>query len=105
MAQLQDQLQETARRLNGRNNGAILSKAKHVREDMADIGHDLNRLAARRWKATKRQMEDLREHADDGMRYVGKQVRTRPVTALGVAAGVGILLGAACLGGRRARDR
>jgi ElaB/YqjD/DUF883 family membrane-anchored ribosome-binding protein len=80
-----------------RDNGSLRSHASHVREDMAtlqkDIGqlrNDLGALVALQWNA-------LGERVSGGAAYVGEQVRTRPIAALGVAAGIGFLAGYALM--------
>lgn len=76
-----------------RRNGSHHAGAGHVREDISalqrDIGKlstDLSALAASQWSA-------LNERVNGGVESVSEGVRTRPIAALGLAAGIGLVAG------------
>jgi ElaB/YqjD/DUF883 family membrane-anchored ribosome-binding protein len=96
------QAQETRQRR--RNNGALKDHVGHVREDITGLrkdvsalANDLGALATAQWNTTTQQLQVLRrsivERANGGAHYAGEQVRAHPLSALGVAAGAGFLLG------------
>jgi hypothetical protein len=85
------------RRQRRGENGSMRSHGKHVREDMAtlqdglsQLRSDLGDLAALQWHA-------LSDRVNGGVHYVGEQVRIRPLTSLGLAAGAGLLAGIALI--------
>jgi ElaB/YqjD/DUF883 family membrane-anchored ribosome-binding protein len=93
--------QETQRQ---RRDGPLKEHVGHVREDITGLrkdvsalATDLKALASAQWGATTRQLQAIRrgavERANGGARYVGEHVRTHPLSALGAAAGVGVILG------------
>jgi ElaB/YqjD/DUF883 family membrane-anchored ribosome-binding protein len=96
------QAQETPRQR--RDSGPLKEHVGHVREDITGLrkdvtalATDLAALAGAQWGATTRQLQAIRhgavERANSSTRYVGEQARARPLSALGAAAGVGVILG------------
>lgn len=91
---------------NRRNNsrGALRSRTSDVIEDFSTLRKDVGRLATAANKAARIEMRatahrlqqlgrDLRERANDGASYMGRQVREHPATAIGVSLGAGLLIG------------
>lgn len=94
----------TRGRRNGALRGAVKSRAHDVLEDFAELRKDMNKLADALGRAAQHEVSatghrienvgrSLLERADDSATYVQDQVRDRPVAAIGIAAGVGMLLG------------
>ncbi|MGQ0532776.1 MAG: hypothetical protein ACT4OF_08825 [Caulobacteraceae bacterium] len=73
-----------------RRNGAI-----DLREDVTTLQKDLSQLTNDIGNLITLQWNGLGEHVNGGLARVGKQVRARPIAAVGVAAGVGLLAGLA----------
>lgn len=80
------------RRMPGRvPNGKLRAHANHVRADVAALQSDLAQLRSDVGTLVTMQWRALGNQLNDGVTYVGEQIRTRPVASLGVAAGVGML--------------
>jgi ElaB/YqjD/DUF883 family membrane-anchored ribosome-binding protein len=73
-----------------RRNGAI-----DLRDDVATLQKDFSRLSDDIGGAIKTRWTDIGKRVDGGMTYAKRQVRARPLAAVGVAAGVGLLTGLA----------
>ena len=90
-----------------RRNGPMRRRTGHVRDDISALQKDLGKLSSDLGDLAGAQWNDLRERMDEGVGYVSDQVRTHPVTAVGLAAGAGLLaglaLGAMTNGGERRR--
>lgn len=95
---------ESSMRRNGAARGALKSSAEDVLEDLIELRKDAARLAkaaniAARSEAShasariKRLRRDVRTNAKRSVDFMGTQVRDKPAQALGIAIGVGFLLG------------
>jgi ElaB/YqjD/DUF883 family membrane-anchored ribosome-binding protein len=89
---------------NGHERDALRSRADDVISDFAELRRDVSRLADAATKAARSEMatathkldrarHQLVDRARTGATYVGKQVRERPVAAIGVTLGAGLLIG------------
>ncbi|MGD9980552.1 MAG: hypothetical protein AB7H66_08520 [Hyphomonadaceae bacterium] len=73
-----------------RRNGAI-----DLRDDMATLQKDFSRLGDDIGGLIKTEWDSVGKRVDGGVKYMHGQVRKRPIAAVGVAAGVGLLAGLA----------
>jgi ElaB/YqjD/DUF883 family membrane-anchored ribosome-binding protein len=73
------------------NNGSI----KHLREDVTSLQKDLSALTNDLGDLLTAQWNGIGKRVDGGVSYVGDQVRTHPLAAVGIAAGAGLLAGLA----------
>lgn len=80
------QAQETRHRRNG--NGAI-----DLRDDMAALRKDFSQLTDDLGSAFTQKWNGVGERVNEGINRAGKQVRARPLAAVGAAAGAGLLAG------------
>jgi ElaB/YqjD/DUF883 family membrane-anchored ribosome-binding protein len=78
-----------------RRNGALRTHAKSVRDDVSTLQKDFSQLRNDLGTLAAMQWSDLRGRTNDSARYVGEQVRQHPATAIGIAAGAGLLAGLA----------
>ena len=81
---------ENRRRRNGHD---VRAQAIHVREDVDTLRKDVSQLRSDLGDLVAMQWSDLGERVSGGARYVGEQVRTRPIASVGAAAGAGLLAG------------
>ncbi len=112
------QAYETASRTrrNGHVRGALKSRANDVITDISELKKDVTKLAEAVGKVAKAEAvsytdrlshlrddarerfvhlrDDARSRAEEGVTYVGDKVRARPVAAVGISVGVGMVLGA-----------
>lgn len=91
----------------GRKNGAankVQNRVSAVKEDAANLGRDIKRLSGAAGEAARERLHVAREQArlaasELGTRARGvahdveTQIQRRPAAAVGIAAGVGLLLG------------
>ena len=97
-----------AEKLNGAARLALRSRAEDLIDDLEELRQDAAKLAeavgtaARaEVRATGARVSHLRDEVEDavkrraksGVRYVNENVRARPAAMVGIAAGVGFLLG------------
>ena len=91
---------------NGAARGALKSTAEDVIEDIAELRRDVAKLAEAAGHAAKVEVSTagaridhlkrrMRGRAEDGVNYLSEHVRERPAAAMGVAMGVGLILGMA----------
>jgi ElaB/YqjD/DUF883 family membrane-anchored ribosome-binding protein len=98
---------EAARgRRNGHVHGALKSRANDVITDISELRKDVSKLAEAVGKVAKVEAasyterlahipDEVRSRAEDSAIFVSDQVRARPVTAVGLSVGIGVLLGLA----------
>ncbi|MGE0533046.1 MAG: hypothetical protein AB7P35_17185 [Hyphomonadaceae bacterium] len=97
-------------RRNGDARGLLKSRAHDVADDIAELRKDMSKLTDAAKKAARAEFKhagkrmqivgaDLRGRAEHGVESASERVRARPLAAVGVSLGVGLLLGA--LLGRR----
>lgn len=97
-------------KLNGAARLALRTCAEDVLEDLDDLRQDATRLAEAASKAARAEVRAtgarvnhlrdevegaVRRKAKSGVRYMNENVRARPAAMVGIAAGVGFLLGLA----------
>lgn len=73
-----------------RRNGAI-----DLREDMATLQKDFSRLGDDIGSVIQTEWNGIGKRVNGSVAYMEKEVRRRPIAAVGVAAGVGLLAGLA----------
>lgn len=70
-----------------------------LRKDLAKLASAMGRVAQSQFNNTGSQLQEASRHlssrAKDGAEYVGGHVRERPISALGVSLGVGVIVGLA----------
>ncbi|HVY83820.1 MAG TPA: hypothetical protein VG943_01700 [Caulobacterales bacterium] len=97
---------------NGAAREELKSTANDVAADFAELKKDVSKLAGAIGKMAKERASDagtqfgslgrtLQDRATDGASQVGEQVRARPIAALGLSLGVGLLFGLALSSSRR----
>ena len=90
---------------------AIKSTSEAASDAVDQAEHTLSDAARRIEKAVTEGVEHIRNHSkayaseaadhiEDAQRYVAGRVRERPMTATGIAVGVGVLIGLLLAGGR-----
>ncbi len=99
-----------ADKMNGAARLALRTCAEDVLEDLDELRQDAGRLADAASKAARAEVRAtgarvnhlrdevesaVRRKAKSGARYVNENVRSRPAAMVGIAAGVGFLLGLA----------
>ncbi len=97
-----------AGKLNGAARAALRSRAEDLLEDLEELREDAAKLAVAAGqaaraevRATGARVNHLRDEVEDavrrkaksGVRYVNENVQSRPAAMIGIAAGVGFLLG------------
>ncbi len=77
---------------------------KEQLEELFDSASDRTRNLAESLEPLEKQLEDLLDDLNQTLRpRIEKPVRARPLLAIGLAAGIGVLLGIIISGGRRAQ--
>lgn len=95
---------ETLARSAKRMNGALKSRADDVLNDFAELKKDMSKLADAATKAVRREVRSakeqlvdarhsLEERAQGSIETVTENVRERPFASIGLAAGVGLVIG------------
>lgn len=93
-----------ASRAKRNGNGALKSRADDVLADFDELKKDVGKLAEAANKAVRREIRGAKEHlaetrhsleqeAQGRAEALGDQVRERPLAALGIAAGAGLVIG------------
>lgn len=80
------QAYETRHRRNGSDTIDLRSDMSALQKDFSQLTGDIGSVLTERWNG-------IGERVNDGAAKVGKQVRARPLAAVGVAAGAGLLTG------------
>ena len=71
-------------------------------EDLLNVASDRTKEIAESLEPLEKQLEDLLDELNSTLRpRIEKPVRQRPLVAIGIAAGIGVLLGILMVGGRR----
>lgn len=89
---------------NGVARGALRARTNDVLEDFAELRKDMGRLAEAANKAARSEVrhagdhlarvgKNLRTRAGQSTAYVSERVRERPIAAVGVTLGAGLVLG------------
>lgn len=90
--------------LRSKRNGALKSRADDVLQDFVELKKDVSKLAEAATKAVKREVRaasdeissvrsTLEDRAKGSVAAVGDKVRDRPLAALGIAVGAGLVIG------------
>ena len=80
------QAYETRHRRNGSDAIDLRSDMSALHKDFSQLTGDIGSVITQRWNG-------IGEQVNEGAAKVGKQVRARPLAAVGVAAGAGLLTG------------
>lgn len=99
-----------AQKMNGAARSALRARVEDVLDDLEELREDAKRLGGAAGDAARAEIRaagarvqhlrdeieaDIRRRAKIGQRYVNETMREQPVALIGMAAGVGFLLGLA----------